>query len=97
MRASGRYDPLFLGALEQVQVEESQTEAHAVKVTQLRKGMFVGADVRSSKGLLLLGKGQEVTEAAIVRLLSFHRTVGVAEPIPVVIRKATTATAGLVR
>jgi hypothetical protein len=68
-----------------------------VKVAELRKGMLVGADVRSSRGLLLLGKGQEVTEAAIARLLTFHRTVGVAEPIPVVIRRATPATSGVGR
>ena len=94
MRSSGRYNPSYLAALEQVQIEESQIEARAVKVAELRKGMLVGADVRSSRGLLLLGKGQEVTEAAIARLLTFHRTVGVAEPIPVVIRRATPAAVG---
>jgi len=97
MRSSGRYNPSHLAALEQVQIEESQIEARAVKVAELRKGMLVGADVRSSRGLLLLGKGQEVTEAAIARLLTFHRTVGVAEPIPVVIRKATPAAVGASR
>jgi len=91
MRATGRYNPLYLEALEQVQVEESRTEARAVKVADLRKGMLVSADVRSTKGLLLLAKGQEVTEAAVARLISFHWTVGVAEPIPVLIRKAPTA------
>jgi CheY-like chemotaxis protein len=94
MRSGGRYKPSYLDVLEQVQVGESQTEARAIKVAELRKGMFVSADVRSTKGLLLLAKGQEVTDAAIARLLTFHLTVGIAEPVPVLIRKAPSAAFG---
>ncbi|HUP03342.1 MAG TPA: HD domain-containing phosphohydrolase [Bryobacteraceae bacterium] len=90
MRAGGAYNASYLDALRQAHVEESQTETRAVRVADLRKGMLVGADVRTTKGLLLLAKGREITEAAIARLISFQGTVGVAEPIPVLVRKAAT-------
>jgi response regulator RpfG family c-di-GMP phosphodiesterase len=93
MRASGSYDPSYLSALQQIHVEESRTEARAVKVSQLRKGMLLNADVFSKKGLLLVAKGQEVTAAAIACLNSCERAVGVVEPIYVLVRKTTPPTA----
>ena len=92
MRAGGRCNPLYLSALQQVQVAEARTEARAIKVAELRKGMLVNADVFSTKGLLLLAKGQEVTEAAIARLNSCKWAVGVVEPISVLIHKTPSAT-----
>jgi CheY-like chemotaxis protein len=91
MRAAGCYNSSYLDALEQVKVEEAQTEVRAIKLADLRKGMLVSADVRSTKGLLLLAKGQEATEAAIARLMSFHWTVGVAEPISILAPKTPSA------
>ncbi|MGA3099557.1 MAG: HD domain-containing phosphohydrolase [Bryobacteraceae bacterium] len=93
MRASGHYNPSYLSALQQVQVEQAPTEARAVRVVQLRRGMQVNADVFNKKGLLLVAKGQEVTEAAIVRLNNCQRSVGVMEPISVLIHKAPPPTA----
>jgi hypothetical protein len=55
--------------------------------------MLVNADVFNRKGLLLVAKGQEVTEAAIARLNNCERAVGVMEPISVLIPNAPPATA----
>ena len=91
MRATGRYNPSVLLAMQAMQVMEAQSETRAIRVADLRKGMFFNADVFSTKGLLLLANGQEVTDAAIARLNSFNRTVGVVEPISVLIHKTPTA------
>jgi hypothetical protein len=47
--------------------------------------MTTGAPVYGRNGLLLLGKGQEIAESAIAWLKGFACTVGVIEPISVVL------------
>ena len=47
------------------------------------------ADLYSLNGLLLLGKGQEVTESAIARLESFASLFGIAEPVSVILPAGT--------
>jgi response regulator RpfG family c-di-GMP phosphodiesterase len=93
MHSSGCYNPLYLSALQRVHVEEAPTEVRAMTVAHLRKGMMINADVFSKKGLLLVAKGQEVTDAAIARLNSCERAVGVMEPISILIRKTPPPTA----
>ncbi|MFN7995554.1 MAG: response regulator [Bryobacteraceae bacterium] len=83
MRSRGGYRPSFLHALEQVQLEVSRRETRLVSLSQLRTHMIIHADVRSSNGTLLLAKGQEVTDSALMRLRSFASTRGVVEPISV--------------
>jgi hypothetical protein len=46
--------------------------------------MLMHEDVRAKNGLLLLAKGQEVTDSAIARLKSFAQTIGIVEPLRVV-------------
>jgi CheY-like chemotaxis protein len=91
MRAGGRYNPLYLSSLQEVHVEQAEAEARAINVAELRKGMLVNADVFSTKGLLLMAKGQEVTEATIARLMNCKRSVGVVEPISVLILRTPSA------
>jgi response regulator RpfG family c-di-GMP phosphodiesterase len=85
MRASKDYNPAYLAALEEVQVEALQSESRLVDLAQLRTGMVIKVDVRGKNGLLLLANGQEVTQSAIARLMSFSRTMGVVEPISVIV------------
>ncbi|PWU00855.1 MAG: two-component system response regulator [Terriglobia bacterium] len=85
MRRSKEYNPEFVGALEQVQVAEATSETRQIKVAQLKISMIINADVFSKSGLLLLAKGQEVTGSVIARLDSFARTIGVVEPIAVIV------------
>jgi len=85
MRRCKEYDPELIAVLEQVQVAEATSETRLVKVSQLRTSMIIHADVFSKSRLLLLAKGQEVTSSVIARLNSFARTIGVVEPIHVIV------------
>jgi len=85
MRNSREYNPEFLTALQQVQVEEGKAETRWVTLVQLKPGMMISAGVYSKTGLVLLAKGQEVTDSAIARLNSFASLFGVIEPISVTV------------
>ena len=91
MRNRREYNPSFVAALEQVQVEEAKREIRLLRVSQLKTKMIISADVFSRTGLLLLAKGQEVTDSALARLASFAATVGIVEPIKVIGLSATPA------
>ncbi|MGQ9485517.1 MAG: hypothetical protein ACUVSA_11265 [Desulfosoma sp.] len=54
-------------------------------IQDLKLGMIVGQDVWSSKGVLLIKKGPEITPALLERLRNFAKTVGVQEPIRVLL------------
>jgi hypothetical protein len=84
MKRNLHYKPDFVEALQQVHVEESQRVLRLVSLSQLRTRMIMHADVRGRNGLLLLAKGQEVTDTAIARLKNFAQTVGIVEPLQVV-------------
>ncbi|MBZ5577049.1 MAG: response regulator [Acidobacteriia bacterium] len=85
MRGSRDYNPEFLTALQQVQVEEAKNETRWVTLAQLKPQMIISAGVYSKTGLVLLAKGQEVTDSAIARLNSFASLFGVIEPISVTV------------
>ncbi len=85
MRGRPEYNPAFVHAMEEVQVEELQSETRLVTLANLRTRMIIHTDVRTKNGLLLLAKGQEVTDSAIARLKSFACTNGIVEPISVML------------
>lgn len=79
------YYPEFVAQLQQVEVAQDAMQTRILSVNQLRIRMIIDADVFSKGGLLLLAKGQEITASAILRLHNFAATVGVVEPIHVVV------------
>lgn len=83
MKRSRDYNADFVKALGEVQIEESQRALRSVTIAQLRTNMIVHDDVCCRNGLLLLAKGQEVTDSALACLKSFAQTIGVVEPIRV--------------
>jgi hypothetical protein len=85
MKRNRDYNAEFLGALQEVHVEESQRAVRSVSLAQLRTHMIMQADVRGKNGLLLLAQGQEVTDSAVARLKSFAQTVGIVEPLRVIV------------
>jgi CheY-like chemotaxis protein len=85
MKKGKAHDPAILSALEKVHLEAGATEARCVSLTQIKSGMILNYDVVSKTGLLLLGKGQEITHSAIARLRGFAVTIGVVEPINVLV------------
>ena len=95
MRTSKDYNPAFLSALEEFQVEALRSESRMVDLAHLRTGMIIKVDVRSKSGLLLLANGQEVTDSAITRLKSSSWTTGVVEPISVIVPHGVSKSANL--
>jgi response regulator RpfG family c-di-GMP phosphodiesterase len=83
MQRNPEYNPEFVTALQEVHVEESQRAVRLVSLRQLRTRMVMQDDVRGRNGLLLLAKGQEVTDSAIARLKGFAQTIGIVEPLRV--------------
>jgi FixJ family two-component response regulator len=79
------YRPMFVAALQKLQMDEAKSETRWLKLTQMKPGMIVGAGIYSQTGLLLLAKGQEITDSAMARLNSFASLFGVIEPISVIV------------
>lgn len=85
MAEKPEYRPMFVTALQKLQVEEAKSETRWLKLSQMKPGMIVGAGIYSQTGLLLLAKGQEITDSAMARLNSFASLFGVIEPISVIV------------
>ncbi len=69
------FDARIFGALRELQLdpEKTQTVVRSCTVDELTPiGMILEQEVRTKAGLLLVAKGQEVTEALILRLKSFQ-------------------------
>lgn len=75
------YNKKFLAALHRIDVAGAASETRRLCLAQLRPGMVISADLFSKTGVLLLAKGQEVTESAMKRLEGFSTLLGIAEPI----------------
>ncbi len=83
-----RYDPHVLNALENVVILMQAGDRYILKelsVRELAPQMIFAANVQSSQGLLLVGKGQEATPALLLLLRNFIINGAVSEPIKVFI------------
>jgi len=85
MRSRKEYNQAFVAALDDLHAQDAMRTARLVSLTQLKTQMITNCDVRSRNGLLLLAKGQEIQDSTILRLKSFALTVGVVEPISVLV------------
>ena len=88
MKGSKDYNPACITALQELQREEGMTETSFVRLSDLKPRMVISRSVYSKSGMLLLGKGQQVTESAIARLKSFASLHGIVEPIGVILPQA---------
>jgi len=79
----GRYNPKLLSALETLPQTESEETVKMVGVGELRMNMVADENIRANNGLLLVSKGQEITEPVLIRLRNFSLGVGVVEPFRV--------------
>ena len=85
---TGCYDPVILEALAQLQGSHcSEVIVLELPLRGLTVGMFFDQDVRSSKGLLLIARGQEVTPGLLERVRNFSSSLGIREPIRMVVRQ----------
>lgn len=80
----GVYDPELLelfGRL--VCAGEDVAEVRELRLVDLRSGMTLVEDVRSTSGLLVVPRGSEVTPALVERLQNFSKNRGLQEPLRV--------------
>ena len=82
------YDPEILSALGKVVVDETKNhyELKELPVSSLISGMILAQDVRNSKGMLMVGKGQEITPSLSQRLKNYARMSQIKDQIRVLIR-----------
>jgi response regulator RpfG family c-di-GMP phosphodiesterase len=93
-RRAGVYDPAVLDALERLRNNGEQRSVGPVRVSDLRAGMHLAADVRSTGGMLLMGRGQVVTEGLLERLRNIAAQGRIEEPLQVFVGERTAPAAG---
>jgi hypothetical protein len=55
-------------------------------IREVGVGMVFGEDLKSSKGLLLIARGQEVTPALLERMRNFSGELAIREPVRMLLR-----------
>jgi len=75
----------ILATLEDVDVALPDTQPESVSVRDLRIGMIFAQDVCANNEALLVARGQEVTMPVLERLRRFAKTIGIVEPIRVLV------------
>jgi response regulator RpfG family c-di-GMP phosphodiesterase len=80
---SGWYDPQVFDALKKVLKGERKDQLREVMIYHLNTKMILAADVKTVRGLLLVGRGQPINSAIIERLKNFDNTHGIELPIKV--------------
>jgi hypothetical protein len=84
---NGFYDPILLEALAKLHgSSKREILVHELRLLQIEVGMVFGEDVRSSKGLLLIARGQQVTPGLQERVRNFSADLGVREPIRMIVK-----------
>jgi hypothetical protein len=82
----GNYpEPLLDALLDASTTIQPQGQKREVKAADLRLGMVLSQDVLTAAGLVLVREGQLVTEALRTRLQNFAKSVGLIEPLHVVV------------
>lgn len=87
LHASQKFDAKIVQALKTLEPENPEMESRLVEISNLRPGMIVGEEIWSTIGLLLAGKGQELTHPLVVRLKNFHRRRLVRDKVAVLVAK----------
>ena len=80
-----QYDPQIIAALESLDIEPSDSQRKALKVSELDVCMILEEDVRAANGSLLVTKGQELTYPVLVLLRRWAQRIPVREPIHVLV------------
>jgi hypothetical protein len=84
---NGKYDPEILEGFAQLHGRgKLQLIVRDLTLDEMAPGMFFGEDVKSAKGLLLIARGQEVTNSLLERIRNFSSELGIKEKIQMVER-----------
>ncbi len=84
-RREGWYNPKILNILQKIKSKRHGATVKKVNLNQLCLGMVLAEDVLAKNGLLLASRGQTITYSVKERLLNFSKTIGVKEPISVLV------------
>jgi len=76
----GIYHPKLLKCLASMHKIDRSMEIRAIYIKDLVAGMVADENILTVSGLLLIAKGQEVSQPLIERLRSFSRTTDIIEP-----------------
>jgi len=79
------FNEALLHALQSLELADPGFEIRAVGLRDLQVCMVLDQDVRSRKGILLVARGQEVTVPVLQCLINYSRSVGVVEPLRVLV------------
>lgn len=78
-----RFDPQMVRALTSLRPEASNMELKAVRIADLATGMILQEEIGTNVGMLLVGRGQEVSYPLIVRLNNFHQRRAIPDKVRV--------------
>lgn len=84
-RDTQRYNPKITGLLEFVQISEKERQSKSVYLAELKTGMISQNNILSVQGKILVARNIELTEPLIKRLQAYDKTVGVTQPVKVLI------------
>jgi response regulator RpfG family c-di-GMP phosphodiesterase len=80
---AGWYDQRVLAALERIAREETSYAKRSIVLNEMRPGMILGENLLNGHGVILVAKGQEITDTLLNRLQNISRHVKIREPVAV--------------
>lgn len=84
-KGKGSWDTTVLEALATVTLPGQGKVAKMLTIAKLRVGMIVDANVMNKGGMVLVGKGHQISQGTLVRLINHAQLGGVVEPIRVLV------------
>jgi len=85
LRRNRQLDASIVGALATLRPLSCEKTPKAVPISALAAGMILQEEIRTKTGLLLVGKGQEVTYPLLVRLRNHHARKAIADKVLVLV------------
>jgi response regulator RpfG family c-di-GMP phosphodiesterase len=93
----GWYDPEILEALAAMRGNaQDKIQMLELSVREVAVGMVFGEDLKSSKGMLLIARGQEVTPALLERMRNFSPELAIREPVRMILQSSASTQPALV-
>ena len=85
LRRNRRTNPRIMEALDTFTSVGGEAETKSMRIPDLTTGMILQEEVKNKAGLLLVGKGQEITYPLLVRLKNFHQRRAIADRVMVLV------------
>lgn len=80
-----QYDPAILNIL--LEITNIKSKGYVIKsipYKQLRIGMILAENLKDESGMTLIARGQEITDAVVMRLMTIARSKKIQEPIRII-------------